>query len=123
VRAGFLPSGKHEVGVIAEEVASVFPEIVQWETNGKDAIGVDYSRLTAILIEATKEQYSLVRQQRELIRAQQKEIREVQAQGAAQSVRLSELCSQLRRIQMNSTTARSADSGCSALGIKTSSRP
>jgi hypothetical protein len=49
-------SGKHEIGVIAEEVGAVVPEVVSYETNGKDAQGVDYSRLTALLIEAVKEQ-------------------------------------------------------------------
>jgi hypothetical protein len=49
-------SGKHEIGVIAEEVGAVVPEVVTYEDNGKDARGVDYSRLTALLIEATKEQ-------------------------------------------------------------------
>jgi hypothetical protein len=48
-------SGQHELGVIAEEVGAVVPEIVSWEENGKDALGVDYSRLTDLLIEATKE--------------------------------------------------------------------
>jgi len=49
-------SGKHEIGVIAEEVGSVVPEIVSYEPNGQDARGVDYSRLTALLIEAVKQQ-------------------------------------------------------------------
>jgi len=49
-------SGKHEVGVIAEEVGKVVPEVVTYEDNGKDARGVDYSRLTALLIEAVKQQ-------------------------------------------------------------------
>jgi trimeric autotransporter adhesin len=49
-------SGKHEVGVIAEEVGAVVPEVVTYEENGKDARGVDYSRLTALLIEAVKQQ-------------------------------------------------------------------
>jgi trimeric autotransporter adhesin len=49
-------SGKHEIGVIAEEVGKVVPEIVSYEKNGKDATGVDYSRLTALLIEAVKNQ-------------------------------------------------------------------
>jgi hypothetical protein len=48
-------SGKHEIGVIAEEVGKVVPEVVSYE-DGKDARGVDYSRLTALLIEAIKEQ-------------------------------------------------------------------
>ena len=49
-------NGKHEIGVIAEEVGVVVPEVVSYEANGKDASGVDYSRLTALLIEATKAQ-------------------------------------------------------------------
>lgn len=67
-------NGQHEVGVIAEEVGVVVPEVVTWETNGKDARSVDYSRLTALLIEATKEQQMLIRQQKEQIRAQQAQI-------------------------------------------------
>ena len=47
---------KHEIGVIAEEVGQVVPEVVSYEKNGKDATGVDYSRLTALLIEAVKQQ-------------------------------------------------------------------
>ena len=49
-------SGKHEIGVIAEEVGAVVPEIVSWDANGQDAQGVDYARLTALLIEAVKQQ-------------------------------------------------------------------
>ncbi len=49
-------NGQHEVGVIAEEVGAVVPEVVSYEKNGKDAQGVDYSRLTALLIEAVKQQ-------------------------------------------------------------------
>jgi len=56
-------NGKHEVGVIAEEVGAVVPELVSYEENGKDARSVDYSRLTALLIEATKEQQREFRQQ------------------------------------------------------------
>jgi hypothetical protein len=34
-------SGKHEIGVIAEEVGKVVPEVVSFDANGKDAQGVD----------------------------------------------------------------------------------
>jgi len=61
-------TGKHEVGVIAEEVGAVVPEIVSWEKNGKDAKGVDYSRLTALLIEAVKQQERQIVIQSEQIR-------------------------------------------------------
>jgi hypothetical protein len=80
-------SGQHEVGVIAEEVGAVLPEIVSWEDNGKDAQGVDYSRLTALLIEATKEQQALIQKQ-------QREIEMLQTQMKAQGVKIARLTSQ-----------------------------
>lgn len=46
--------GQHDVGMIAEEVGAVLPEIVQYEENGVDAIGMDYSKLTPLLVEAVK---------------------------------------------------------------------
>ena len=65
-------SGKHEIGVIAEEVGQVVPEVVSYEKNGKDARGVDYSRLTALLIEAVKQQQKQITQQQNQIRKQQR---------------------------------------------------
>jgi hypothetical protein len=47
---------------------------VSWEKNGKAAQGIDYGRLTALLIEATKEQQALIHQQQEQISAQQAQI-------------------------------------------------
>ncbi|MCP4711964.1 MAG: hypothetical protein GY869_25365, partial [Planctomycetes bacterium] len=46
--------GKHGMGMIAEEVGKVLPEIVTYEDNGKDASGMDYSKLTPLLVEAVK---------------------------------------------------------------------
>ena len=60
-------SGKHEIGVIAEEVGEVVPEVVSFEENGKDAQGVDYSRLTALLIEGMKQQQRQIQEQSEQI--------------------------------------------------------
>jgi len=57
-------SGKHDIGVIAEEVGEVVPEVVFYEANGVDAKGVDYARLTAVLIEAVKEQQAQIRELR-----------------------------------------------------------
>jgi hypothetical protein len=47
--------GQHDVGMIAEEVGEVIPEIVGYEQNGKDATGMDYGKLTPLLTEAVKE--------------------------------------------------------------------
>jgi len=47
--------GRHDIGMIAEEVGVVIPEIVEYEKNGIDARGMDYSKLTPLLVEAMKE--------------------------------------------------------------------
>jgi len=76
-------SGKHQIGVIAEEVGEVVPEVVSYEDNGKDARGVDYSRLTALLIEATKEQQQELQELRSELRVTREALQNVQAQVAA----------------------------------------
>ncbi|MBI4445740.1 MAG: tail fiber domain-containing protein [Acidobacteria bacterium] len=55
--------GKRDIGLIAEEVGEVIPEVVVYEENGKDAKSVDYSRLVALLIEAVKEQQEQIQEQ------------------------------------------------------------
>jgi hypothetical protein len=95
-------NGQHEVGVIAEEVGAVVPEVVTWEKDGKDAQSVDYGRLTALLIEATKEQQALIHKQQEQIRAQQAQINQQQAQVA-------KLASELRTVQASLQSTRRAD--------------
>jgi len=85
-------SGKHEIGVIAEEVGQVVPEVVSYEKNGKDAQGVDYSRLTALLIEAVKQQQGLIRKQQAQIRTQRAEMK-------AQRAQITRLGSQVKAIQ------------------------
>jgi hypothetical protein len=78
-------NGQHEVGVIAEEVGAVVPELVTYEENRKDARGVDYSRLTALLIEATKEQQRQFRQERAQLANALHQIRQQQDLLCAQS--------------------------------------
>jgi hypothetical protein len=51
-------NGKHDLGLVAEDVAQVLPEVVAFESNGQDAKSVDYGRLTALLVEAIKAQQS-----------------------------------------------------------------
>jgi hypothetical protein len=89
-------NGKHEVGVIAEEIGAVVPEVVTWDQNGKDAQSVDYSRLTALLIEATKEQQALIELQQEQMTSQQEQI--------------ARLTSQVKTIQASLKTSGRAES-------------
>ena len=46
-------TGKKDIGVIAQEIEEILPEIVETRDNGYKA--VDYPKLTALLIEAVKE--------------------------------------------------------------------
>jgi len=46
-------TGKKDIGVVAQEIEAVLPELVETRTNGYKA--VDYQKLTAVLIESVKE--------------------------------------------------------------------
>jgi len=65
-------SGKASVGLIAEEVDKVIPEVVAH--NEKDATGVNYDSLVGVLVEAVKEQQGLIQAQKETVAQQQKTI-------------------------------------------------
>jgi len=51
-------TGKKDIGVIAQEVEDILPEIVDTRDNGYKA--VDYSKLTALLIQSVKEQQVII---------------------------------------------------------------
>jgi hypothetical protein len=53
----FKPSGKSQVGLIAQEVLDIIPEVVELEN---DYYSVSYPNLVAVLIEAVKELSSRV---------------------------------------------------------------
>jgi len=56
-------TGQHDIGLVAEDVGRVIPEVVAYEENGVDAKSVDYGRLVAVLIEAIKEQQAQIETQ------------------------------------------------------------
>jgi hypothetical protein len=51
-------TGKKDIGVVAQEVEDILPEIVDTRDNGYKA--VDYSKLTALLIQSVKEQQVII---------------------------------------------------------------
>jgi Chaperone of endosialidase len=58
-------NGKPEIGVVAEDVAKVAPELVSVNPKTGEAEGVDYPRMTALLIEAVKSQQARINQLKE----------------------------------------------------------
>jgi hypothetical protein len=52
----WISTKAHSIGFIAEEAGKVVPELVTYEENGKNAIGMDYGKVTVLLVEALKTQ-------------------------------------------------------------------
>jgi hypothetical protein len=78
----YTANGKHDIGMIAEEVGKVVPEVVSYEGNGKDAPGIDYARLTALLVEAVKQQQTEIQQEKSQIRRLEARVRRLEASNS-----------------------------------------
>jgi hypothetical protein len=70
-----------QIGVIAQELEKIYPELVVTDTDGYKS--VDYSKLTPILLEAIKEQQGMITEQKDLLEKQQKAINKLQAESEA----------------------------------------
>jgi hypothetical protein len=70
VRFRWTDDGRPDIGLIAEEVAQVFPELVAYEADGTTIRGLRYAPLVGLLIEAAKAQQSTLDAARETIEAQ-----------------------------------------------------
>lgn len=67
-------SGKKSIGLIAQDVEKVFPEIVNTEEE-TGLKSIEYAKLIAPLIEAIKEQQKMINEQKELIDQQGEQIK------------------------------------------------
>ena len=67
VRYRWVESGEPDVGLIAEEVGTVVPEVVTYAANGRDAETVNYAKLVALLVEAVKAQQAQIETDRALL--------------------------------------------------------
>jgi hypothetical protein len=70
-----FPEGK-QVGLIAQEVEKVIPEVVNTDKEGYKSLS--YDKLTAVLIEAVKEQQKRIESQQVMILTLKKELQELQ---------------------------------------------
>lgn len=82
VRFCWKDTGEAALGLIAEDVGQVIPELVAWGADGVTAEGVDYSKLSAVLVEAAK--------------TQDAEIRRLSADYLSMSAQVQELARQIK---------------------------
>lgn len=52
-------SKKEDIGLIAESIEAIYPELVERDNDG-NVVGINYSKLTAVLIKASQEQQEIV---------------------------------------------------------------
>jgi hypothetical protein len=76
-----LPEG-NQLGLIAQEVEPVLPELVQTDVNGVKT--VEYAHVVAVLIEAIKEQQRLLEQQGLILDRVQSELNELRQIASAE---------------------------------------
>ena len=61
-------TGKHDMGMIAEETGKVIPEVVDWDKNDpKYASGLNYDHLVGLLVEAVKGQQKEIEELKKVI--------------------------------------------------------
>jgi hypothetical protein len=72
--------GSDDIGFIMEEVASIVPEVVQRDERTGELQGMDYARLTALLVEALKEEH----RRNEELRAELAQLRQLVERVAMQ---------------------------------------
>lgn len=99
-------SGKPSVGLIAEEVDQVLPEVVAHDD--KETTGVNYDSLVGVLVEAVKEQQNHIQKQDEIIQAQQRAIQDLQEQQKITAA-LSAKVTELERLLILSNAVSKAD--------------
>jgi septal ring factor EnvC (AmiA/AmiB activator) len=73
-----LLQGGRQIGVIAQEVEKVFPELVTTSDRGYKM--VDYSKFTPVIIEAMKEQQKQIDRQQKLIESAKQENQQLKSE-------------------------------------------
>ncbi|MGA3056015.1 MAG: tail fiber domain-containing protein [Candidatus Korobacteraceae bacterium] len=86
-----------QYGLIAEEVAKVYPDLVAYDNDGKPYT-VRYQYLATMLLNEVQKQYHRTDAQAELIKAQQQEIENLKQQLQVQNATLQQRLSRLEAL-------------------------
>jgi hypothetical protein len=71
---------KRQIGLIAQDMQKVFPELVVEDKEGY--LSVDYSRFTSVLLKAIQEQQQIIHDQQKIIQELQAENAQIKAENA-----------------------------------------
>lgn len=72
------PAGKLQMGLVAQEVESVMPELVLRQTEPTKPLGLNYMGLLPVMVKAAQEQQALIQQQQKLIEQLQARLAQVE---------------------------------------------
>ena len=86
-----------QYGLIAEEVAKVYPELVAYDNDGQP-YSVRYQYITTMLLNEVQKQYHRAEAQADQIKAQQQEIQSLKQQLQVQNATLQERLSRLESL-------------------------
>ena len=81
-------NGKPDIGLIAEEVAQVYPELVGHHPETGEVKAVNYQAFVGVLIEGFKAQQATVNAQQAKLETQQQELSQVRAENQVQQAKL-----------------------------------
>ena len=96
--------GRLQYGLIAEEAAEVYPELVVYDDTGKVKT-VEYQKLPAMLLNELQKQHQVVQQQQEQMQQQQEQMQQQQVVTDNLRERLSRL-EQVLSLQSAASTHR-----------------
>ena len=92
------PDQGTKLGLVAQEVEEILPEVVDIGDNKKKTLGLFYADLIPVLIKATQDQQEIIDQQREILTAQKRSLEKQQQEIDAlkqQQAQIAELLAEL----------------------------
>lgn len=114
----FFSNGRH-LGLIAQDVEKVFPELVK---TGKDGYkSINYDGLIPVLIEATKEQQNIIDNQTEIIKKQEETVSTLKEENQTIQQELADLKSVVQEILKHQTVNNEKINSTNAILNKTAS--
>lgn len=79
--------GGHDIGLVAEDAASVLPELAVQSPDGRQTLGVRYDRIGVVALQAIRQQQAVIDRQQEQIASLKSRLAALRQKGAATGAR------------------------------------